>query len=538
MRSRRSLPLVVAASLSLGGCTRLVGVDLQLAEPCGQETQALNGISSFRIVSSGAEPDGVVSFQSSAPQQLTMGLGESVIVSVEAYSEDITVGADPNAPTVAPVSVGRTMPTALDASTASLTGMLLVGRVRGFGSPRSLDGTCPTMTAGEDVPGRHGHTVTYIPKVNKVLIYGGAVIGPTGSESFLKSAEVFDPVTGTFSPLPTPVHARAYHTATALPDGRVVIVGGFSKLNNNTETLGPGVVVDVTNEEQPYFIFASKLARAHHTATFLPEAGLIAVIGGCTTGASADDACAPDRATRASTNAEPTVEVLDITDFATGGQPASARLTTARAMHTAIAVPSSNLIVVAGGLNSNGPLDSIEVFQVGSGSLVNVTSVAGKLPRAVVRHQMTALDEGRFAVSGGLTVAPGGILPANDAATLSSGATAEVNICALSDGTLLCQPGVPLPSPRYGHAMTRLRDGRLLVIGGLFGGDLGEAALLQNPAAQQWEATGPLAESRERAAFTLLGDDGAGGSVNQIFYSGGINAQGVTSNRTDIYFGP
>ncbi len=41
--------VLVAATLApfaLGSCTKLVSVDLAIVEPCGQETQALNGVQS------------------------------------------------------------------------------------------------------------------------------------------------------------------------------------------------------------------------------------------------------------------------------------------------------------------------------------------------------------------------------------------------------------------------------------------------------------------------------------------------------------
>ncbi|MFC5004624.1 Kelch repeat-containing protein [Dactylosporangium cerinum] len=73
---------------------------------------------------------------------------------------------------------------------------------------------------------RASHTATPLPG-GRVLIIGGCVVdhcdGTAGADS-----ELFDPVTGRFTPGPPLSAPRAGHTATALADGRVLVVGGFS----------------------------------------------------------------------------------------------------------------------------------------------------------------------------------------------------------------------------------------------------------------------------------------------------------------------
>ena len=56
----------------------------------------------------------------------------------------------------------------------------------------------------------------------RVLITGGSTF-PTAA-----AAEIYDPETGTFSPTGSLNEARAAHTATLLPDGRVLIAAGSS----------------------------------------------------------------------------------------------------------------------------------------------------------------------------------------------------------------------------------------------------------------------------------------------------------------------
>lgn len=81
-------------------------------------------------------------------------------------------------------------------------------------------------------------------KNGKVLITGGSSL-----KTFiaLNSAEIFDPQTNTFSVLPSPMNeARTSHTATLLPNGRVLIAGGSglplvsgNKIHDTAELFDP-----------------------------------------------------------------------------------------------------------------------------------------------------------------------------------------------------------------------------------------------------------------------------------------------------------
>jgi hypothetical protein len=78
--------------------------------------------------------------------------------------------------------------------------------------------------AGLMATSRSDHTATLL-KNGLVLIAGGAASGYPGEEP-VASAELYDPTTNTFTPTGSMSIVRFKHSATLLPDGRVIVVGG------------------------------------------------------------------------------------------------------------------------------------------------------------------------------------------------------------------------------------------------------------------------------------------------------------------------
>ncbi len=96
-----------------------------------------------------------------------------------------------------------------------------------------------SLLAGTMVQGRTEHTATPLPG-GKVLIVGGAADG-VGSIAPTNTTEILDLAAGTFSAGPTISAPRHYHTATRLSDGRIVIAGGGVTLQSaeSIETYTP-----------------------------------------------------------------------------------------------------------------------------------------------------------------------------------------------------------------------------------------------------------------------------------------------------------
>src|SRR5690349_13069191 len=71
---------------------------------------------------------------------------------------------------------------------------------------------------------RYGHSVTVLPN-GKVLVAGGYDLSVNG---FVATAELYDPHSGTWTTTGSMNTARYYHSATLLPGGKVLVAGGFN----------------------------------------------------------------------------------------------------------------------------------------------------------------------------------------------------------------------------------------------------------------------------------------------------------------------
>jgi hypothetical protein len=102
-----------------------------------------------------------------------------------------------------------------------------------------------------------------------VLVAGGFFT------SYLASAELYDPATGTWSTTGSLNTERIGHTATVLPDGKVLVAGGVNLFGYlaSAELYDPATGTwSVTGSLNQY--------RDNHTATLLPDGTVLAAGGG------------------------------------------------------------------------------------------------------------------------------------------------------------------------------------------------------------------------------------------------------------------
>ena len=115
------------------------------------------------------------------------------------------------------------------------------------------------------------HTATLLPSGQVLVVGGVSTYGP------LASAELYDPASNTWSAAASLATARAYHTATLMPSGQVLAVGGYSDGQSGGYQASAELYDPASNTWRAAASLAT--ARTSHTATLLPS-GQVLVVGG------------------------------------------------------------------------------------------------------------------------------------------------------------------------------------------------------------------------------------------------------------------
>ena len=368
---------------------------------------------------------------------------------------------------------------------AAMAGVLLVGAgiswVRTAQSPAGLaQGTwsaAPAMGFG-----RGYHTATLLPN-GKVLVVAGSQ-----TTRILASAELYDPRTRRWSSAGTLKTARSLHTATLLKSGKVLVVGGSQV---SPFYLGSLATAEIYDPQTNSWALAASMhtPRSYHTATLLAD-GRVLVVGGI----------------QASNDVTGTVlasaELYDpVTDTWTVATP----MHVARAKHAATLLADHRVLVI-GGTDSDyfafsGYFRSAEIYDPATQSWSPAPSM--NYPR--LNATSTLLPDGRVLVVGDSGVNEG---------------TAEI-FDPRSDEWL------PIPGSRVGraeHIAVGLRNGAVLVAGGI-----GEtSAQLFEWRRNAWTNAGALTVIRASATATVLPD-------GQVLIAGGFGNRSMPWASAELY---
>jgi WD40 repeat protein len=211
---------------------------------------------------------------------------------------------------------------------------------------------------------REWHTATLLPD-GKVLVAGGGM--------HEQSAELYDPDTGTWSLTGDLEQRVAFHTATLLQDGEVLVAGGVS---------GSAVTrsAELYQVETGLWNFTDSLAKARylHPATLLPD-GTVLVAGGFSFN-----------------NGYHTYRSAELYDPLSATWSLTRSMHDARASHTATLLSSGKVLVAGGGADSS-QTTSCEEYDPITQTWVRT----GSLNVARVEDTATLLPNGKVLVAGG-----------------------------------------------------------------------------------------------------------------------------------------
>jgi len=288
--------------------------------------------------------------------------------------------------------------------------------------------------------------------------------------------------------------ARAAHTATLLPDGKVLIAGGFAGAENGKTSAeiydrGTNTFAVINNMTTP---------RQSYTATLLPN-GKVLIAGGFngTYLASAE-----------------------IYDPTMGNFTPTGRMATARYGHLAMLLRNGKILLVGGVGEGFTFLASAELYDPATGKF----EPAGNMTMARESHTITMLQDGSVLITGGHR---------GRQSAITIYASAEI----YDPATGAFRATGNMTTRRHKHDAVSLPNGQVLINGGSDERDDQNAyasAEIYNPATGVFRAIGdmPLIRYKHEGTSILLPSGKAliaGGASNAVIYDPASNTFGVVA---------
>jgi len=277
--------------------------------------------------------------------------------------------------------------------------------------------------------GRYAQTATLLPN-GKVLVTGGfsseSDCPGAGITPALTTAELYDPFNGSFAATGSMAEDRGGHSAILLANGKVLIAGGGKMGGDRPPFFGDGSVgAEIYDPATGAFTSTGNMGtgRVGQTATLLSN-GKVLITGGWT-------------------GSQPTA-TAELYDPGTGAFSQTGSLRSARAGHTATALQDGSVLIAGGfttyhaGTDQFGT-DTAEIYNPAT----DLFQVTGSMAVARWLHTATLLPNGTVLVVGDSVVSE------------------------LYDPVAKSfSPSAPSESKRSGHSATLLQNGNVLVIGG------------------------------------------------------------------------
>ncbi|MBK7863339.1 MAG: hypothetical protein IPJ65_33015 [Archangiaceae bacterium] len=494
MSSRFSAVLLLA----LGACSPKV-VDLAVnvvsvsCEDDGDPFKDVNVIE-VRVTGKGLEPKIVRTPRGEGTVQIPeIPAGLQRVIEVRGLAES----SSPR-----PLSIGRSLPfdipDVLTDSNVRKELNIFLRRIDTFTRPNSVSNSqdCSRMRTA-----RAGHTATLLPD-GRVFIAGGFRLSGT-SRTELTDTEFFNPATGSFDDGPqlsllsgAPL-GRAFHTATLLPIGQVLLYGGETYKNNAPSAVASVLVFDLDTQRYglvPQRTTPTPIARTRHLA-LLSNSGKVLIAGGL------------------HANPMPVQPALVPVNEVEWYDPATATIsvmpgeTLPRAGAFGAVVQDGGILIVAGGVDQTNQLsDAVNFYKWDDTSFVRAGATQQLRHARRGAAAMTLADDKTVLVMGGYRDSSASVTEASSEAIKTGANTieeatatigdrgdacaallAEGNVLAIggknasamadnsatlirfdqTKGTLTSAAAAPLKVPRYLHTCTTLADGSVLVTGGM-----------------------------------------------------------------------
>ncbi len=305
---------------------------------------------------------------------------------------------------------------------------------------------------------RHYHTGTLL--TNGTVLLTGGDIWFSRSNRITATTEIYDPQAETFTFGPDMSTSRVWHTATLLPNGQVLVAGGEPEFYV-TGTSGPAASIECYDPVANALTSSTHLAypRSRHTATLLPDGrvlflggngagtnaeyydyhtGTISTAGGTLTPRLAHWAALLPNGKVLIVGGYQTQPVAEVFDPATGSSKAVPLATTNNIIVGAISLLNGNVLVL-------GAYRTAQLFDPEREEF----ALTGQMVWARYDPRLTLLNDGRALVSGGGS--PVGYLQSTEIYDPVIGTFSESS---------------PMTEPRVYHTATRLQDGRVLLAAG------------------------------------------------------------------------
>jgi hypothetical protein len=412
----------------------------------------------IRVTGDGIDPPiEVVAPASSKTSTLPLiPAGANRIIEVRAYDDDPSGNGRV-------VSIGRTLPfTVPDVfpempSETELQKQVFLRQVNAWSAPVSATNvsTCQSMKVA-----RAGHTATLLPN-GKIFIAGGFSFPPANPNRVaLTATEIFDPASGTFTPAEDLSFrtrdqvvnkvAKAFHTATLLNNGQVLLWGGERyQLLNTVNVIAPVTEVLAYDPDRNQYGATQRMTpppipRTQHKAV-IDKNGRVLIVGGL-------------RFNTSGSVGPRLVPVSEIEWFDSAGSPTGPQvvegLTVKRVDASAATVKNGEFIAVAGGTDGTALLDEVVFFTWNGTAFAQVPQMAPPRLAAPGRRSAAAVT---FREGADMLML-GGFSDATAVRPVGSSEIIQAGVATVAQGANIGNRG--------DICAVTLKDGSVLTIGG------------------------------------------------------------------------